>query len=154
MLLAALLGLFRWHMLVSVEVYIVNLMAMPLTYRELRIAANTANLAAAKDTHGVPEEKYGSILEEQMTFLHNPWVKKLSPPEQYLLKKVAPYLQESVGVVHSQHQHPHAPGHSSSKTVSEILLQTRVRETDLLHVLGKLPFIQIVRKVVPPYVST
>lgn len=141
-------------MLVSVEVYIVNLMAMPLTYRELR---NAANLAVAKDSGPMPEEKFSSMPEEPMTFLHNPWVKKLSPPEQEILKKVAPYLQETSGHVHSQQQHlNHAStAHTTqSKTVSEILLQTRVRETDLLHVLGKLPFIQIVRKVVPPYVST
>ncbi|RYH19018.1 hypothetical protein EON65_26570 [archaeon] len=136
------------------EVYIVNLMAMPLTYRELR---NAANFAAVKDTSGMPEEKFCSVVEEQMTFLHNPWVRKLSPPEQEILKKVAPYLQEPAGHVHNQHQHyTHTSSvHSTpSKSVSEILLQTRVRETDLLQVLGKLPFIQIVRKVVPPYVST
>jgi hypothetical protein len=137
-------------MLVQVESYFVNLLAMPVPYREL----SKADIGGNKDKQGLNEEKNQVKEQEQgheeVTLLHNIWVKSLSPAELEVFQQLAPFLQNDSPQSHGKQSGGPHPQAASSKSLTEIALSTRLREGELVQVASKVPFVRIVKKVIIP----
>lgn len=176
--------LLRWHMIVQVDAYLVNLLAMPLPARELSLLnlLPSSNASSSTSSPRPPTSSRMSSEESKnlgldllpmdsptanfwqpgntaakgevpLSLLVNPWVDLLSPAERQVLEKIAPFLQASgpgqTSLRCSAAQN--APLTTSLKALGEVLYLTRLKESDVMQLLSKLPYLKILRKITHPY---